>query len=124
MGRHPIEKNITRKALELELQAKQEIDKVKAKALKKTTLIKSELQYTIDLVNNMYQVQIRPIEYLRSEFKIQKRGMIDTPRLERWSEDIDSAITLVLEILDEQMKHLEINASTVGEGIVAGITDI
>ena len=50
--------------------------------------------------------------------------MIDAPSLERWSEDTDSVITLVLEILDEQMKHLEINASTVGEGVVAGITDI
>ena len=124
MGRHPIEKNITKKGLALELQAKQEIDKVKAKSLKKTIAIKAELQYTIDLVNNMYQGQRRPIEYLRSEVKIQKRGMIDAPSLERWSEDTDSVITLVLEILDEQMKHLEINASTVGEGVVAGITDI
>ena len=42
--------------------------------------------------------------------------------MEHWSEDMDSAIIPVLELLDEQMNHIEINASTgVGGGYV-GIT--
>ena len=38
--------------------------------------------------------------------------MIDTPRLDQWSEDMVLAITPVLELLGERMNHLNINAST------------
>ena len=40
--------------------------------------------------------------------------MIYSPRLEQWSEDMDSAITPLLELLGDQMEHLKINSSTLG----------
>ena len=41
--------------------------------------------------------------------------MINAPILEQWSEDMDSAITPIIQLLGERMKHLDINAGT-GEG--------
>ena len=43
--------------------------------------------------------------------------MIDAPYLEQWSEDMDSALMPVLEMLVERMKNLDIHAGTVG-GVV------
>ena len=37
--------------------------------------------------------------------------MIYAPCLEQWSEDMNSALTPVLKLLGERMKHLDINAS-------------
>ena len=98
----------------LGIQEKEEMDTVKSRAFTETAVIKEELKSTIVLVKNMDQGHRWPIEYLKSEVKIMKIGMIDTPCLERWSEYMDSAITLVLQLLDEQMKHLEINSGTGG----------
>ena len=50
--------------------------------------------------------------------------MIDSPRLEQWSEDMDSAINLVLELLGDWMKHIEINAGTGGEELVVGMPEL
>ena len=61
-----LEKHISRQGSMLELQTKEEIDKVKARALKETALIKGELQYTIVLVKKMDQGQRWPIESLKS----------------------------------------------------------
>ena len=100
------------------------MDKVKARSLIDTAAIKAELQYTIASVNNMDQGKIRPIKYLKSEVKRLEREMIDAPHLERWSEYTYSAITLVLELLDERMNHLDINASTGVGGVGVVITYI
>ena len=100
------------------------MDKVKARAMMETATIKVELQSKISLVRNMDQGQRRPIKSLKSEGKIFKRGMIGAPYLERWLEDMDSAMTSVLELLDEQMKHLDINAITGCGGVGVGITDM
>ena len=83
----------------LELQEKEEMDKVKYIALTETAVIKSEVQSMIALVKNMDKEQIRPIKSFKSEFKRMKRGMIYAPRLERWSEDMESAIIPVLQLL-------------------------
>ena len=72
----------------------------------------------------MDQDQIRPIESLKSEAEIVKRGIIDASRMDQGSEIMDSAITPVLELLYERMKHLEINASKVGREVGLGITDL
>ena len=80
--------------------------------MEETAVIKSELQYNITLVNKMDQVQRQPIKSFKTEFESLKIGVIDAPRLERWSEDMDSAINLVFPLLDERMKHLEINYGT------------
>ena len=37
--------------------------------------------------------------------------------MEQWSEDMDYAITPVLELFGDQMKHLDINAVTGGLGV-------
>ena len=50
--------------------------------------------------------------------------MIGAHSLERWSEDMESEITIVLELLDEQINRIEINASTGGGGVGVGITDL
>ena len=50
--------------------------------------------------------------------------MIDALRIERWSENIDSAITLVLEVLNNRMKYLDINAGTGGGGFGVGMPDL
>ena len=50
--------------------------------------------------------------------------MIDAPCMEQWSEDMDSKITLVSELLSDWMKHLEINAGTGGGGVGARIPEI
>ena len=71
----------------------------------------------------MDQGQRQPIKYLKSEVKILKRGMIDTPCLEQCSEDTNSVFTPVLELLDERMKHHDINTSTGGGGVGVGMTD-
>ena len=71
------------------------MDKVKVGALTETASIETELQYTIALIKNMYHGQIGPIKSLKSEVGGLKIGMIDDPRLEQWSEDMYSAITLV-----------------------------
>ena len=92
--------------------------------MEETAVIKSELQYNITLVNKMDQVQRQPIKSFKTEFESLKRGVIDGSHLERWSEDMDSAITLVFEILGEWIQHLEINASTGGGIFGVGITDI
>ena len=89
-----------------------------------TAAIKSEVQTTIALIKKIDQGQRSTIESLKSEVKILKRGVIDAPHLERWSEYTDSAITLVLELLDEWMNHLEINANAGGGGVGIGITYI
>ena len=47
--------------------------------------------------------------------------MIYSTRLEQWSEDMDSAITPLLELLGDQMKHLKINSSTGGGVMCVGI---
>ena len=58
------------------------------------------------------------------EVLILKRVMIDAPCLERWLEDMYLSIILLLEILDERIKHFDINAGTGGVGVGVGITDI
>ena len=60
------------------------MDKVKARALTEKAEIKSEVQPTIALIKMIDQGQIRPIEYMKSEVKTMKRGMIEAPRLEQW----------------------------------------
>ena len=72
----------------------------------------------------MDKVQRRLINYFKMEVKILKRGMIDAPRLEQWSEDMDLAITQFLKLLVERMKHLEINSGTRGGGVGMGISEI
>ena len=96
-----MENHIIRQGSTLMLQANDGIDKVKAIDLNKTEVIKAEIQTTIELVNNMYQGQRRPIEYLNNEVGIMIRGMINAPSLKQWSEDMDSKINPVLHLLDE-----------------------
>ena len=100
------------------------MDKLKARALIQTAPIKAELKSMISLVNNVDQGQRRPIKSLKIEVKILKRGMIEAPRLEWWSEHMDSVITPVLELLDKRIKNLEIKSSTGGVGVGVGITDL
>ena len=76
------------------------------------------------MVEKTDQGQRQTTESLKIEVKILKRGMIDAPRLEWWLEDMDSEITPVLELLDERMKDIGINAGTGDVGVGAGITDI
>ena len=98
--------------------------KVKARSLINTGVIKEELQYLVSMVTNMDQGQRLPTGSVKSEVKILNIGMIDALCLEMWSEDMDSEITLVLELLDEQMNHIEINASIGGVGVGVWITDM
>ena len=72
----------------------------------------------------MDQRKERPIESIKIEAKILKRGMIDAHSMGRWSEYTESAINPVLVLLDERMKRLDINASTVGGLVGVGITDM
>ena len=100
------------------------MDKVKAISLTETSAIKLELKSTITLVKKINQGQRRPIESLKSKLKSLKRGMIYAPRLEHWSEDMDSAITLIMELLGDWMNYLDINTSTGGGGVGVGITEL
>ena len=88
------------------------MDKVKARALTETAAIKAEVQSTNALVKKIDQRNRRPIESLKIEFKSLNRGMIEALHLKHWSEDIDSVITPVLELLGDRLKHIEINAVT------------
>ena len=117
-------KHIAKQGLEVALQAKEDMDKIKARALTETAAVKVEFQSTIALVKRMDKVQRRLINYFKMEVKILKRGMIDAPRLEQWSEDMDLAITQFLKLLVERMKHLEINSGTRGGGVGMGISEI
>ena len=95
----------------------EDMDKVNSRALTEMSAINAEVQYTIALVKKVYQVQRRPIETPKDEVEILNRGMIEYPCLNKWSEDMDSALTPVLELMGEHMKHLEINNGTVGWGV-------
>ena len=53
-----------------------------------------------------------------------KRGMIDAPCIEQWTEEIDSEITPVLELLGERMKHIDINSCTGGGGVGVGMPEL
>ena len=90
------------------------MDKVKSRALADTAAINAEFQSVIALVKKIDQGQRRPIENLKNEVESLKRVMIDAPCLEKCSEDIDSALSPVLELLGERMKHMWINAGTGG----------
>ena len=103
--------------MEVALQAKEDTEKVKVIALTETSAIKDEVQSTIALVKNIDQGQRRPIESLKSGVESLKRGMIDALCLEQWSEEMDSEISSVLDLLGERMKHLEINAGTGCRGL-------
>ena len=46
-----------------------------------------------------------------------KRVMIDAPRLDQWSEYMDSVLTPVLELMGERMEYMEIDSGT-GGGVV------
>ena len=48
--------------------------------------------------------------------------MIYAPLLEQWLEEMESAITPVLELLGKWMKHIDINASTGGVGVWIGMS--
>ena len=50
--------------------------------------------------------------------------MTETTRLEQRPENTESANNPVLELLGDQMNHLEINASTGGGGVGVGIPEI
>ena len=89
-------KHIDKQRSKVSLQAKEYMDKVKARSLKEISTIKAKIHSTIALVKNLDQGQRRLIESLKSEVKILKRGIIYSPHLEQWSEDMDLEITLVL----------------------------
>ena len=99
------------------------MDKVNSRALTETTEIKVEVQSTIAFVKKIDQGQRLPIETPKNEVESLKRGMKYAPCIEQCSEDMDSALTPVLKILVQRMKHLEINTRTVGggEGIVMSV---
>ena len=82
------------------------MDKVKAIALTETSMINAEVHSTIALVKKIDQVHIWLFESFKNEVESLKRGMIYAPRLEQWSEDMNSLITPVLEILGGRMKYL------------------
>ena len=119
-----IAKHIVKQGSKVALQAKEDMDKVKSRALIETTARKAEAQSAIALVKKIYQGQIRPIKNLKNEVEILKRVMIDDPRLEQWSEDIDSSLMPVLELLGERIKHLAINAVTGGRGVGIEMSEI
>ena len=93
------------------------MDKVKSRALKETVVVKSKVQSTIALVKTLYQGQGLLTETLNNEAESLKIGMIDAARLEKWLEDMDSALTPVLELLGERMKNMDSNADTGGGGV-------
>ena len=68
----------------LALQAKEEMDKVKSRALTETDAINTELQYTVAFVRRTDKGQRRPIKSLKNEAKILKIGIIDAPNMEQW----------------------------------------
>ena len=76
------------------------------------------------MVKKIDQGQKRPSKSLKSEVKILKRGGIDAPRLEQWSEDIGSEITPFLELLGEGMKYLENNSYTRDGWVGIGISEL
>ena len=55
---------------------------------------------TTALVKKIDQGQRQPIETLKNEVDILKRVMIDAPCLDHWSEEMDSELTQVLELLE------------------------
>ena len=100
------------------------MDKVKSRALADTAAINAEFQSVIALVKKIDQGQRRPIENLKNEVESLKRVMIDAPHTEQCLEDMESAITPVLELLGERMKHLEINGGTVSGGVEIDMSEI
>ena len=117
-------KHIIKKVLKVVLQANEDMDKVKSRDLTETSTIKAEVQSIIALVKKKYQGQRRVIKTLTSEVKRLKIGIIDAPRLYQWSEDMDFALTPVLELLGKRMNILDINDITVGGGVGIGISEI
>ena len=117
-------KHIAKQASKVELQAKEKMGKVNSRSLTETASIKEEVQSTIALVKNIYQGQRRPIKTLKDEVESLKRGIINAPRLDQWSEDMDSELMPVLELLGERMKHLDINNRTVVGGVDIGMSKI
>ena len=82
--------HIAKQGSNLSLQAKEDMDKVKARAFTEISAIKAEVQYTISLVKKIDHFQRWLVESLDSEVGTLKIGMIDAPRLDQWSEDMDS----------------------------------
>ena len=119
-----LSKHIIRQVLTISLQAKEEMDKVNARALKETATIKDKLQSTIALVKNKDQGQRRRIKSIKSEVESLNRRMIEAPCLEQWSKDMNSVINPVLELLVDPMKHFDINVSTGGGGVVVGMPEL
>ena len=100
------------------------MNKIKSRALSETAGINADLQSTIAMIKNIDQDQKIPMYYLKKEVESIITGIINTPSIEQLSEYMDFAITPVLLLLDEIMKHLEL--STVAEvvGNNAGICKI
>ena len=69
-------KHITKQGSKVVLQAKEDMDKVKDKALTETSVRNAEFQSTIALVKKIDQGQRRMIKTLKSEVESLKRGMI------------------------------------------------
>ena len=72
------------------------MEKVKSRVLTETSEIKAEIQSTTALVKKIDQGQRQPIETLKNEVEILKRGMIEAPHLDQWLEDMDAELTTVL----------------------------
>ena len=100
------------------------MDRIKTTDLTDTAEIKAEVQFTIALAKEIYQGQRWPIENLQNEVEILKRGMIDDPRIDQWSEDMYSELTPVLEVLGKRMKHLDINTGTGVGGVGIWMSEI
>ena len=68
----------------IDLQDKEDIDKVNNLALTETFFIKAEIKSTIALVNNMDQGKKCPIESLNYEVEIMMREIMNYPILDQW----------------------------------------
>ena len=101
-------KQIFIKGIFLALQAKEGTDKVKYRDLSKIDLINSEDQTAKDMISRIDQDYNNPVEYLQKEVDSIIRAMIRKSSLKKLLEDMDSAITPVIVLIDERMKRFNL----------------
>ena len=80
-------------------QAKEGFENNKERDLTETAFIKAEINRMRERMGWMEHDHNPPMESLRREVAGLRQGMLKTSSIEKWSEDMDSAITPVLLLL-------------------------
>ena len=85
-------------------------------------MIESEFQNNTAMVISIDQDKKKPVDSLMKEFEIIWMGILNTSSLEQWSEDMDSANTPVILLLNDIIKSLELSMVASGGIHTAGTT--